>query len=412
MFNSTHPVSFENPLLSIGKLIQKFIDNKTFFSIYYIDIDDFKSFHYQHGYPYCDQFIKILSSALIKEFHNESVFYNGRDEFFIIRENNQNDHTFVNLLMQFIQKKWLVYNVSYTPTVSVGIAQFPVNGIDVYTLLRNAEISLSHSKKIGKSQYTYYKPQLEYYMKNSEHLGKELNRALDSENFELNFQPMFNLNTDEISAFDISFNWWFKGKCINPEFFVPFAEKTNQMIFIDKWVIHQSFNIISNYLNPIQIKFYFIRLSECSFYSNLLIDYIKKELEHTNIDPNQIIFLIDASKYTFIYKNAAEIIVSLKRMGFRFAIENIENRPALIESLNKSHISIIRINAKLINESNIDDFSQLIRQFYGKGMSVVFHNIENLKIYSTLKSHDNTYGQGNYLSVSLTLKYAEKMISN
>ena len=74
-------------------------------------------------------------------------------------------------------------------TASVGIAVYPVDGVDVDTLLKNADTAMYHAKEQGKNNYQFYRQEMNATAFQELSLENDLRRALERDEFELQPTP-------------------------------------------------------------------------------------------------------------------------------------------------------------------------------------------------------------------------------
>ena len=85
---------------------------------------------------------------------------------------------------------------------SIGVAIFPDDGDNPDTLLRNADIAMSHAKQEGGGRYSFFTAQMQETASRKLALGVALQRAIGTGEFIMHYQPKVNARTGEISSFE------------------------------------------------------------------------------------------------------------------------------------------------------------------------------------------------------------------
>ena len=90
---------------------------------------------------------------------------------------------------------------------SVGIAVGPADGADPDQLMRNADLALYRAKGDGRGTFRFFEPEMDAQMQARRALEHDLRKALAAGEFELHYQPVVNLASNEISGFEALIRW-------------------------------------------------------------------------------------------------------------------------------------------------------------------------------------------------------------
>ena len=85
---------------------------------------------------------------------------------------------------------------------STGIAMAPADGSEPDQLLRNADMTLYRAKSDGRGTYHFFQPQMDTQMQDRRKLELDLRKALQGDEFELNYQPLIDLDRGEVCGFE------------------------------------------------------------------------------------------------------------------------------------------------------------------------------------------------------------------
>ncbi len=156
--------------------------NKGIFILF--DVDNFKKVNDTYGHVFGDsilcKFARIIENKVGVRDVEARI---GGDEFAVFLKGDYTDDE-INSYCEMILKS--VHNdmrdeseLSYNPTVSIGISVAPDDGMDFQTLYHRADKALYYVKQNGKDGYHYYKQREEY-----------LNSTIDNFNSELDLSRL------------------------------------------------------------------------------------------------------------------------------------------------------------------------------------------------------------------------------
>src|SRR5439155_5987827 len=123
---------------------------------------------------------------------------------------------------------------------SIGIAVGPGDGLRPDKLLRNADLALYRAKGDGSGTFRFFEPAMDQQMQARRIMEQDLRKALAAGEFELYYQPVVNLASNEISGFEALIRWNHPEKgMVAPATFIPLAEEIGFIVAIGEWVIRQ-----------------------------------------------------------------------------------------------------------------------------------------------------------------------------
>lgn len=127
-------------------------------ALFVIDIDDFKVVNDRYGHLTGDNLLKNIASNIKEIFREDDVVGRfGGDEFVVFMRNIPSNEALVdkaNSLCKVLNKNFVGSYGSISG--SIGIAIFPQNGTDYYSLFESADKAMYSAKRQGKNCYCIY----------------------------------------------------------------------------------------------------------------------------------------------------------------------------------------------------------------------------------------------------------------
>ena len=127
------------------------------FSVAFIDLDNFKLINDSLGHDIGDRVLKIAGerlSACIRE--GDTVARLGGDEFILLVAQHRQDESTLRVAQRVIaaiSEPFVIDQREFKVTCSLGIANFPRDGSDADTLLRNADTAMYRAKDLGRNTF-------------------------------------------------------------------------------------------------------------------------------------------------------------------------------------------------------------------------------------------------------------------
>jgi diguanylate cyclase (GGDEF)-like protein len=211
--------------------------------VYFIDLDNFKNFNDSEGHVFGDRVLMSVANRL-EEVADGLGFVArlGGDEFTLVCEQAPSPATVHDIGMRIVhsfQKMISVDQRELSISVSVGASIYPEHGTDAEHLLRAADSALFRAKELGRSQVAVFTPELIESAASRFTTEQGLRRALESQQFELLYQPEYNLATLQMDLVEALLRWRMPdGRLARPGEFLGVAEQSGLITEINDWVLH------------------------------------------------------------------------------------------------------------------------------------------------------------------------------
>ncbi|MFD1198411.1 putative bifunctional diguanylate cyclase/phosphodiesterase [Brucella gallinifaecis] len=298
-------------------------ENTPAFALLYLDIDHFKTINDSRGHQIGDQLLQQVAERL-KGLMSADQFLArlGGDEFAIIYRSDMISQIamFADRLLSAFQDPFELGETTEYISCSIGIAQAPLHGECTDVLMRNADLALYAAKASGRRTFSFYKHSLRLAVEKRHVMTADLRIALASQQFELHYQPIFNLQTGRISGFEALLRWQHPelGQ-VSPSEFIPVAEEAGLIGPIGDWVLMQACREAANWPYGIKVS---VNLSSAQFSQTKLLASVTEALAEAALSPERLELEITESVFLQNSKHNIELLFELRRLGVRIAMDD------------------------------------------------------------------------------------------
>ncbi|MGB6053869.1 MAG: EAL domain-containing protein [Burkholderiaceae bacterium] len=209
-----------------------------------MDLDRFKHVNDVLGHSFGDALLRQVAQRLtaLKMRNSDQIARLGGDEFALLLPDSQLDEvqTVAARILESLEEPLSLEDQTIDLGASIGIAGFPEHGHDAESLLSRAEVAMYAAKHSG-NEAVVYEAAIDKTSQDSLSLLGELRRALDHGEFRLHVQPKAVLKSGKVVGVEALVRWLHpKRGMIQPDHFIPFAEKTGFIRLLTRWVLEQA----------------------------------------------------------------------------------------------------------------------------------------------------------------------------
>ena len=378
-------------------------------AVLFIDLDHFKNFNDSLGHSYGDKLLQVVASKIelcVRD--GDTVARIGGDEFTVIMEDIDKEEDVIvvaNKLLNLFKENINIGGESAYLGVSIGISIYPNDGEDVETLTKLADTAMYCVKDEGRNNYRFFTPDMEERIVERVSLEQNLRAGIDQQQFLVHYQPVIDIKKGCVAGMEALVRWDKPDEgLVFPNRFIPLAEARGLIVPIGEWVLRQACTEATLWRRAgyehVAVS---VNLSARQFREKDLVERVKKIIDDTGIEPEQLILEITETTIMEDMENSVATMHELKAMNIRIAMDDFGTGYSSFNYLKEFPVDYLKLDYLFIRDITTDHNARkiaiaVIGLAKELGLTVVAEGVETAEQLNFLKEHGCDLVQGFYFS--------------
>jgi len=333
----------------LAHVFQTIDDSEALVALHCLDLDQFKSINDTLGHPAGDALLVAAGQRIREVARGHFVARLGGDEFVVLQTVGSDRHAIDRLAEQLIAaiaRPLTIDGNELSPSTSVGIAIAPLDGADGETLMRNADLALYRAKEAGRGTLAFFEESLNRRAQDRRKLETDLRRALERGEFELYYQPLFDLENNRIGSFEALIRWNHPDRgLVTPGEFIPVAEETGLIVQIGAWALREACRRAQSWPGDVRVA---VNVSPLQFHRGGLNETIMQALAASGLAPQRLEIEITESVFLEGSEPILKMLHSLRSLGVRVALDDFGTGYSSLSYLQSFPFDKIKIDRSFI----------------------------------------------------------------
>ena len=401
-------------------------------AVLYLDLDNFKRVNDTLGHAVGDELLCLVAARLrsslraddrIHELPNSRSSHIARlggDEFIVILPNVRSADDAAGVAARLIAElqepmRLALHTLVVTP--SVDIAMFPADGVEVDTLLRNADLAMYFAKRKGPGMFAFFDTSMNDAALHRFTLEAKLRDALERGEFTLHYQPQFDVRTGGVSGMEALLRWTNDELGVVPPVeFIPVAEETGLILGIGEWVLRNACLQAKSWIDEgLPVARMAVNVSGQQFVLKDFPQLVAAVIKETGIEASMLELEITESVVMKDEAWAEQALAQLKEQGVMLAIDDFGTGYSSFGRLR--HFAVDRLKIDRSFMTSLIDCSDdraiaaaIIAMSRSLRISVTAEGVESFPQLLFLQEHDCHEAQGFLFSRALPAADAHKLL--
>jgi len=388
-----------------------------------MDLDRFKNVNDTLGHQIGDELLVEVARRLqhtVRSF--DTVARLGGDEFTVILEKITNTNEVSEIarsISRELAKPFVMGTHEVCTAASMGVCIYPSDSLNTDEMVRFADAAMYRAKSLGRNNIQFFTTDLNAELFRRFTLENDLRFALREEQFELMFQPQYDVKKKEIVGMEALLRWNHptRGQ-LSPDEFIDIAEDTGVIEPVGDWVLSKACECLSELRarghTGMRVS---VNLSARQFSQSNLHQTIVDILHRTQIPPSALELELTESSLLEDAGQSIDTLKTLREIGVELSIDDFGTGYSSLSRLRRLPLSRIKIDKSFVFglPNNQDDCSitrAIVSMAHDLGLEVVSEGVETKAQAEFLDQINCDLLQGYYLGRPMPFKKFSQKIED
>ena len=338
-----------------------------------INLDQFKATNDQLGHKIGDRVLQHAAACLMEcASPPDIVARRSGDEFAVLQTGISGPAQAEALSRRLLHRLALPVTLDGHVVMlgaSVGISIAPQDAAEPQQLQRNAEAALDRAKAEGRNRFCFFEAEMDAQTQAREALKPGLRDAVEREELRLVYQPIIDLRTGRIAAFEALLRWQHPQRgLILPGDFIAVAEETGWVDAFGRWALRRACLQATTWPHDIRVA---VNLSVLQFGRGLLERDVAAALAEAGLPADRLELEVTETLLLRATDANSATLAGLRAMGVRLALDDFGTGYSSLAYLRRFPFDKIKVDRSLVSDlPDGDGGDSIVRAIVGLGRSL------------------------------------------
>ena len=389
-------------------------------AVLFLDLDRFKTINDSLGHQLGDRLLQsVASRILVCVREGDTVARVGGDEFVIAIPGlgSAADASAVgSKILEVLASAFHLNGSDLHVSGSIGISLYPSDGADAETLMRNADTAMYHAKDSGRGKLQFFTQHMNVAAQHRLALENALRRALESREFEVHYQPLFELRDRTITGFEALLRWRTPdGELVSPGQFIAAAEESGLIVPIGDWVLREALAQAKSWQSAGRPVMLSVNVSANQLARPSFVERLRALIAETDFDPGLLELEVTEGVIVEGAGEAREALDQIAALGVGIAIDDFGTGYSGLAYLKRLPIDTVKIDQSFVRDLTVDPddaaiVTAIVAMASSLGVDVVAEGVETQAQLEALRRLECHRAQGYLLARPMDAASAARLL--
>ena len=317
-----------------------------------VDLDQFEATNLQFGRHLGDKVLQHAAARLREcASSSDTVARHSGDEFAVMQVGIAGAAQAESLARRLLHGLALPVTLDGHAVMlgaSIGIALAPTDAAGPEQLQRNAKAALDRAKTEGRNRFCFFQAEMDAQAQAREALKPGLRDAVDRHELRLAYQPIVDLQTGRIAAFEALLRWQHPQRgLLLPGAFIPVAEETGWVDAFGRWALRQACLQAVAWPDGMRVA---VNLSVLQFGRGMLESDVVSALAESGLPADRLELELTETLLLRATEANKATLARLRQMGVHLALDDFGTGFSSLAYLRRFPFDKIKIDKSLVSD--------------------------------------------------------------
>ena len=334
------------------------------FSVFFIDLDNFKNINDSHGHSYGDNLLKQVAGRLLSMAgKTDLVCRQGGDEFIVLSRRCDEDSiaSLANAVLKAIAAPYYVEQYNFVMGASIGVARYPEDGASFEELFSAADTAMYQAKNV-KNSFNIFSGELREQLMETTYIQHALPQALSDGEFSLVYQLQVADSKSPVGV-EALIRWQHSEKgMIPPDRFIPVSEGNGMIIDIGHYVIDQALKDMSLITDSHRCTSLLlsVNVSIRQLQENGFVDKLAESLSACDFPAQKLTLEITEGIFIDDLQYLIPVLNQIRGLGVKISLDDFGTGYSSLSLLKQLPIDELKIDKSFIDSITTSDEDRLM----------------------------------------------------